>query len=268
MPVSIGMALGGIVLGLIIGALAFSGGSENKASAVASASTPAPPASSAPPPPPPKSLAELANEGDEQAMKQLEAKPPKERTAVETIALFRSDFVKTTKELEELARKTELVEAFGKSDDTQKKFMAAAKDPRQATSTLEVLAGLKGPIGPDYLYKMSRIPGRHPVTEKLAYDLLHSKDVYAKASDALKVVLDMNEEIDKEQKDCQKMLKLLVRAQADADTRAFSPIAQLNKKRGCGDNKLKDCWSCLRDKEGKQTLAQAIKLARKNKSPL
>ena len=201
-------------------------------------------------------------------MKQLEAKPPRERSGAETIAVFRSDFLKKTKELEELARKTELVAAFGKSDDTQKKFYAAAKDPRQSTATVEILAGLKGPMGPDYLYKISKLPGRHPITEQLAADLLHSKDVYEKASDALKVTLDMNDELDKEQKDCDKMLKLLVRAQADADTRAFSPIAQLNKKRGCGDNKLKDCWGCLRDGEGKKALADAIKLARKNKAPL
>jgi putative heme degradation protein len=123
-------------------------------------------------------------------------------------------------------------------------------------------------MGADYLYKVQRMPGSYKVTKQLALELLHSKDVYDKASDALKVVLDMNQELDKEERDCQKMLKLLLRAQADADTRAFSPIASLNSKRGCGDNKLKDCWDCLRDGDGKKALADAIKLARKNKAPL
>lgn len=267
-PVTIGGSLGGLVLGTVIGAVAFSGGKEAPAASAVSVSAPPPPASSGPPPPPPKSVAEKASEGDAQAIKELQGKSPKERTGEETIALFRGELMTKRKELEELARKTELVAAFGKSDDTQKKFMEAAKDPRQATMTLEIMAGMSGPMGPDYLYKIHHIPGRHPVTEQLAFDLLHSKDVYDKASDALKIVLDMDEALDKEEKDCQGMIKLLVRAQADADTRAFRPIASLNRKRGCGDNKLKDCWECLRDGDGKKALNDAVKLARKNKAPL
>ena len=102
---------------------------------------------------------------------------------------------------------------------------------------------------------------------ELTLDLLLSKDIYGKASDALKIVLDMDQALQADSKDCPGMIKLLVRAQADADTRAFRPIASLNGKRGCGDNKLQDCWECLRDGEGKDALNDAIKLARKNKAP-
>jgi hypothetical protein len=221
----------------------------------------------APPPPPAKSLAEKAAEGDPASLKTLKAKALGERTGAEMLALTRGDLVEKRQALEELARKTVLVEAFGKSEDTQKKFMDAVSDPRQSTMALEVLAGLPGPIGPDYLYKVSRTRTKSADTQQLALDLLHSKDIYAKASDALQVVVDMNDALDAEQKDCQGMIKLLARAQADADTRAFSPIASLNGKRGCGDNKLEDCWECLRDGDGKKALADAVKLARKNKAP-
>ena len=266
-PVMIGATLSALIVGGVLGGVVLAGGEQTEAAPSVSVSAPPPPASSAPPPPPAKSLTELAIEGDKSAFEKLQAKPLDQRTGAETIALFRGDLALKRKQLEELARKTELVEAFGKSDDTQRKFMAAVKDPRQATATLEILAALPGPIGPDYLYKVYKMRGRHEETEQLALDLLHSKDIYEKASDALKVVIDMNQELDKEQKDCQKMLKLLVRAQADADTRAFSPIAALNSKRGCGDNKLEDCWACLRDGEGKEALSDAVKLARKNKAP-
>lgn len=255
-------------MGTVLGGLVFSGGGSEAPVASASVSAPAPPASSGPPPPPPKSLAELASEGDQEAVKKLEAKSAKERTGAEVIALFRADLSQKRATMEELARKTELVAAFGKSDETQKKVFAAVKDPRQSVATLEILAALPGPIGPDYLYKVHRMRGRYKVTKQLAHDLLHSKDVYEKASDALKVVLDMNQALDAEEKDCSKMQELLVRAQADADTRAFSPIAQLNRKRGCGDNKLSDCWPCLREGDGKKALSEAVKLARKNKAPL
>lgn len=267
-PVMIGATLSALIVGGVLGGVVLSGGEQAKAAPPASASTPAPPpASSAPPAPAPKSLVELAIEGDKSAFDKLEAKPLHERTGAETIALIRGDLALKRKQLEELARKTELVEAFGRSEDTQGKFMAAVKDPPQATTTLEILAGLPGPIGPDYLYKVYKMRGRYEETRQLALDLLHSKDVYEKASDALKVVLDMYQELRKDEKDCAKMLKLLVRAQADADTRAFSPIAALNSKRGCGDNKLEDCWACLRSGEGKEALAEAVKLARKNKAP-
>ncbi len=270
MPVTIGGTLGGLAVGALLGGLLFSGNSDSKAVASASASAPPPAASSAaPPPPPPKSLAERAEEGDAKAIKELQGKPTGERTGAETIALFRADLAQKRKAMEEIAHKTELVAAFGKSDDTQKKIMSAVKDPRQSTATLEILAALPGPIGPDYLYKVYKMRGRrNKTTKQLAFDLLHSKDVYDKASDALKITLDMNDALDAEEKDCQKMIKLLVRAQADADTRAFSPIAALNRKRGCGDNKLKDCWACLRDGEGKEALRDAVNLARKNKAPL
>jgi hypothetical protein len=268
MAVSIALAIGGLAVGTAIGGVAFSGGSDGGAVSSASASAPAPPKSAAPPPPPPKSLAEKAVEGDEKAFKELSDKAVKERTGAETLAVFHGDLAQKRKVLEEVARKIDLVEAFGKSDETQKKIFAAIKDPRQSVATLEILAGLKGPMGPDYLYKVYKMRGRYKVTKELALELLHSKDIYEKASDALKITLDLNKAVATEEKDCKQMIKLLVRAQADADTRAFSPIASLNRKRGCGDNKLQDCWECLRKDEGKDALRDAVQLARKNKAPL
>lgn len=269
--VMIAATLGSLAVGTALGALVLGGGTEEShaaASAAVSAS-PAPVVSAAPPPPPPppKSLAEKASEGDRAALKELEGKAKRERTGDETLAVFRGELMQKRRALEELARKTDLVAAFGKSEDTQKAFMDAVKDPRQTAATLEVIAKMAGPMGPDYLYKVYRASPKSSLAEQLAIDLLMSKDIYGKASDALKVVVEMDQALQAEQKDCPGMIKLLVRAQADADTRAFRPIASLNGKRGCGDTKLEDCWQCLRDGEGKDALADAIKLARKNKAP-
>ena len=270
--VTIAVTLGALAIGTALGALVLGGGSEDSHAAASASVSAAPPpvesAAPAPPPPPPKSLAEKAGDGDSAALKSLEGKSKRERTGEETLAVFRGELMQKRQALEELARKTDLVAAFGKSEDTQKTFMDAIKDPRQATDTLEVLAKMSGPMGPDYLYKVYRSAPRSSLTEQLALDLLLSKDIYGKASDALKVVVEMDQALSAEQKDCPGMIKLLVRAQADADTRAFRPIASLNGKRGCGDNKLEDCWQCLRDGEGKDALNDAIKLARKNKPPL
>jgi len=269
----IAATIGSLGVGTALGALVLGGGGE-ASHAAASASVSAAPvaaassAPAAPPPPPPKSLSEKASEGDGAAFKELKGKPQRERTGEETLALFRGELVQKKQALEELARKTDLVAAFGKSDETQKAFMDAVKDPRQTAATLEVLAKMSGAMGPDYLYKVYRASPRGSLAEQLAIDLLLSKDIYGKASDALKVVVDMDQALSAEQKDCPAMIKLLVRAQADADTRAFRPIASLNSKKGCGDNKLADCWECLRDGEGKDALNDAIKLARKNKAPL
>lgn len=269
--VMIAATFGSLAVGTALGALVLGGGSEDShAAASASVSAaPAPVASSPPaaPPPPPKSLAEKASDGDKAALKELEGKARRERTGDETLALFRGELVQKRQTLEELARKTDLVAAFGKSDETQKAFMDAVKDPRQTATALEVLAKMAGPMGPDYLYKVYRASPKSSLAEQLALDLLMSKDVYAKASDALKVVIEMDQALHAEQKDCPGMIKLLVRAQADADTRAFRPIASLNGKKGCGETKLEDCWACLRDGEGKAALNDAIKLARKNKAP-
>lgn len=271
LAVTIAATLGSLAVGTALGALVL-GGDSNESPTVASASAsalPAPMVSAAPPPPPPppKSLSEKASDGDKAALKELEGKARRERTGEEALAVFHGDLAQKRQALEELARKTDLVAAFGKSEDTQKAFMDAVKDPRQTAATLEVLAKMAGPMGPDYLYKVYRASPKSSLAEQLALDLLLSKDIYAKASDALKVVIEMDQAIHAEKKDCAGMIKLLVRAQADADTRAFRPISSLNNKRGCGETKLEDCWQCLRDGEGKGALADAIKLARKNKAP-
>lgn len=267
---TIGASLGTLVVGVLLGALLFSGGSaqpaeQPSASAMASASAAPPPE----PEPPPKTQTELAVEGDEAAIKALEAKTPRERTAAETLALFRSEPAVKDKKLQEMARKIKLVKAFGESEDTKKKIMGFVQDDYFSVRALEILAELPGPIGPDYLYKVSTMGGRsYKETRQLAEDLLLSKDVYEKASDALKITLELQATVSAEEKDCSKALKNLKTAQADADQRIFRWINKLNSKRGCGSTKLEDCWKCLRDKDNKKALSDAISLARKNKPPL
>jgi hypothetical protein len=109
------------------------------------------------------------------------------------------------------------------------------------------------------MYKLG--PASYPKTiaAGLIEEVLYAKDVHAKASTALAVLLDLRRE-----EDCAKVSKLLLKAKTDGDKRIVPQLARLEKKTGCGPKKLDDCWACLR----KTTLIkEALKEAGKRKGP-
>lgn len=260
----LGLAL---LVGLILGGMLF--GSPDEKEAQASKEPPkaaaVKPAGTGAAKPPPKSLAELALGGDKQAIKKLRAMPQRERTAEQSVALARVRANERRAQIAEIGHKIALVQDFGRQEDTKKKIMQFAKDREIAADVLLTLAKLPKPIGPDYLYKVLTRRGRKSPTKELAEDLLYSKDVRAKASDELNTLLDLRHEKRREQKDCQKVLGIMERAQVDADARLLTQMGGLFRKRGCGPDEREDCWPCLR---GVDVLKQAAVAASKRKAPL
>ena len=262
-------AIGGLVVGAVAaGLIAFGlgGGSDAPVPApVVSASASAKEEPSAAPSaePPPLSLVARVSLGEEDAVKELEARSREERTAEETIALARAQNAGRRKEIAELKHKIELVPKVAASPDTVKAVIDFAKDPAVAIDILEMLSTLEGDAAPDVLYKLSRSWSiRSKDTKRLAVDLLYSKDVRKKASPALALVLDL-----KAVEDCDEAAKLLEKVKEIGDKRAQSAMGRFYSKRGCGPRKLLDCWPCLRGR-GNDLLKDAVVAAKKRQPPL
>jgi hypothetical protein len=115
-------------------------------------------------------------------------------------------------------------------------------DPNTAQEALAAAAELPGPVSADLLYEIwTATPGGTKVRD-LAGKLLHSRDVRAKASDALAVALEL-----RLAETCTVNRELLPRARQNGDRRSVSLLNKLKSKHGCGPNKKQDCYSCLRD---------------------
>ncbi len=187
-------------------------------------------------------LAERAAKGDAAAVKQLEARPPEMRSSEETLALEAARTIAKQKEIAELTRKIGLVPKLIKEDKDVKARMAEFLDDRSVVPDLiRAYAEMSGEVGADLLYSI--VSGRNDKeTERLAEDVLYSKDVRAKTSKALAVILDL-----RKAEKCDGVPKLLERAKSDGDRRALIPLMRFHQKRGCGEKKLDDCWPCVRE---------------------
>jgi hypothetical protein len=200
--------------------------------------------------------------GDAEALKALEGRARTDRSAEETVALARGRAAAQRNEISELKRKIELVPKVGREKTTIDQLRDFAADRALAVDVLEMLASLEGEVGPDLLYTLWRDRRiRDKETRELAEELLYSKDVRAKASAALGVTLDLRAVEDEK---CDEAAKILERAKTQGDKRALYAMGRFYQKRGCGDNKLLDCWPCLREGD---LLKDAAAEVRKRPSP-
>lgn len=134
-------------------------------------------------------------------------------------------------------------------------------DPNTAPAALAAAAELPGPAGADILYEIWTATPNRTATTELARALLHSKDVRAKASEALSIALEL-----RLAETCAANRELLPRAQQVGDRRAFSVLSKLSRRQGCGPNKQQDCYACLRDGMDLEEATKATK-ARRAPSP-
>jgi hypothetical protein len=166
------------------------------------------------------------------------------------------------KEISELKRKIELVPKVAHEKTTIDKLREYARDRALAIDVMEMLASLEGEVGADLLYRLWRDRRiRSKETRALAEELLYSKDVRKKASAALGVTLDLRAVEDGK---CEEASAILERAKTKGDKRAQYAMGRFFQKRGCGDNKLLDCWPCLRTGDLLKDAAAAV---RKRPSP-
>jgi hypothetical protein len=206
-----------------------------------------------------KSAAERAADGDPDAVKQLEALAPAERTTEDIVALSRARAAERRKKLADMIHKIELVPKYAEERDTMKALRKYAGDAEVAPDLVLALAGLPGPVGPDLLYTLGPATWGTNPAKPLAQEALYAKDVRSKASSALSVALDLERE-----DSCENVVKILERAKVSGDRRALRGMDKLTKKTGCGPKKRDDCWPCLHDR-GNTLLKDAIKEASKRK---
>jgi hypothetical protein len=192
-------------------------------------------------------------------VRQLTEKPPGERTAEETLALADAQAVDKRAQLAELARKIKLLPQFGRASSTAKIVAQFVQDRQVSTDALRMLAALPNEIGPDLLYSIWTGAREQDDLSKWIEQLLYSKDVRAHASPALDVALDLRQVTD-----CDKALTILVRAKEHGDRRSLVLLNRLHNKRGCGERKLDDCFTCLRKGD---ELKDATVAARTRKAP-
>jgi hypothetical protein len=132
--------------------------------------------------------------------------------------------------------------------------------PTTAPAALAALAAAPGPVGPDFLYELWRkAPVRSDVSE-LGRALLYGRELKAKASPALQVVLAL-----RTASSCEQYRDILPEAFAHGDRRALPFLQKLNQKQGCGANKRADCYTCLREGEELETAMTAVKTRREPK---
>jgi hypothetical protein len=254
-----GLVVGATAAGLV--ALAVGGGTAPEPAPVASAGVePVPTASASAEAPTLTPLARAAL-GEEEPLKQLEARPRAERSAQQTLALFRGRDATIRNQISELQRKIELVPKLAREKKTVEAILEFARDRVLAYDTLEMLTNLEGDVGPDLLYKVWRDRRiRDTQTRDLAEELLYSTDVRRKASKALSVALDLYAV-----EQCEEAAKILQRVPQEGDKRAALAMGRFYAKRGCGKNKLFDCWPCLR---GNDLLKDAALGVRRKPAPL
>jgi hypothetical protein len=186
-------------------------------------------------------------------------KPREERTSAETIAI--AEFESDTKRREIHALGKELLEHPELANDPKKLLVLKAAVYQRDTwlVALEAMAALPGPVGPDLLYRSWTATKARTDATKLAEELVYSKDVRSKASEALSIALDL-----RAAETCEASKALLPRATEHGDHRSLGELARLLQTRGCGPKKLDDCNACLR--EG-SALDDAIAAAKKRTPP-
>ncbi len=239
-----------LAAGAALGALVFADTSAAEVVEAEPATAAPEPSVTAEPPPEPKkpekSVLQLAAEGEKDAIKQLQAKPLAERSVEDNVALAKARIAGKRFEISEIARKTELVPAYGKDRDTLRNVLNFAKDREVAIDLLQMLTTLPGEQGPDHLYRLSSSRLVPQEISELAEKMLLSSEVRQKASPALEILLKFKLLAEADEKDCPAVAKLLEEAKTVADRRIYGEMKSVYGKRGCGVNKAEDCWACLR----------------------
>jgi len=125
-------------------------------------------------------------------------------------------------------------------------------EPANAQLALEV-ASVLGGGGADFLYDVyDENRTSNAALSKQAKALLDSEAVQAHQSEALKVALELPEA---KKDSCGAVKKLMPRVQESGDARISPILTRLAERRGCGFLGLRDCFSCLRNANGKDFAA-------------
>jgi hypothetical protein len=251
----IAAAVGALLVALVAVAArkpAVTAGAEPTLASASAAAAPATrPAAALPPSP---------SAGDDSgAMKALAERDAADRSAAETLAVSNAALAQKLAELGELERRIAADGTVARDPKTIALLRARSVDLEVFREAQRIVAGLEGELGADLLYAIwTGTPGRNEPTA-LAEALVNSKDVYAKASKALRIALDL-----RRAQDCKARRELVLQAVDEADQRSLQQLALLRGRGGCGADKRDDCNECLRDDDA---LEEAIKGATRRPTP-
>ena len=189
-----------------------------------------------------------AEAGDQTALAELSARPEPMRAANEWLALGRG-YAKLEHLSASLAAYQKGVVAkpeLGREPKLLADVRRAALDPSASEAALKFAAGPLGASGADLLYDVwesSRAVPSRAALGKLARGYLDDDALRAKASPALKVLLELG----KAQKEgCASVKRWLARAAGEGDARVLPALKRFDDRRGCGFLGLSDCYYCLR----------------------
>jgi tetratricopeptide (TPR) repeat protein len=204
-------------------------------------------------------MAELmgrASLGDAEAIRALEARPERQLSAPEWVALGRGRM--------ELGDPAMALDAYGKAlaiepSLAQDRVLVAhvrqaAGEEATAEAALRLAALRLGSAGADLLYDVWVATRSKTQGTQLAKQLVYSREVQTRASPALLVTLDL-----RQAESCERIQRLLPRAILHGDTRALRVLQPLTRKQGCGPGRRQDCHSCLRQDDSLENALQSAK---------
>jgi hypothetical protein len=204
----------------------------------------------------PSALLDRARAGELSALKELELRPPRDRTVDEALALAeghatlaRADAARL---LADLGRDPKLFEDRA----TMGYAYRLALDPEVAPTLLAGLAALTHPTAADLLYDLAARgePGARLVL--LAEDLLLGPAVRGETSKPLALLLEV-----REVRACPEIVALLPRVSELGDDRLGPLLERFRSREGCGPKDQDDCWGCLRDESSERIFDEAAKAA-------
>lgn len=224
----------------------------------------APPASQVKPEPETKAEeqgvhAEAAR-GEIEAIERLKQRPETERSIEDAMALARGESAQRLKALEPLAARLKQEPAALEDAEFRREFLEFVTDRGTYMEALAALAQVPSSLAADLLYEIWTGTKKSNEVTRLAKDLVYTKDVRSRASDALAVALDL-----RDAESCQDNQSAVRRALDYGDRRSFHLLGRLLSTRGCGPDKADDCYPCLRDTDRVQ---QALEAVRSRKPPV
>lgn len=195
--------------------------------------------------------------GESKAMEELGAIAVEQRTVVQATALSKGRAVEKRMALEHLrGTLAQVVDAEG-----LKRLMQFAQDVDTARDAIGAAAALSESKGCDLLYELSTLKSTPMELALLSGQFLSGRELRAKASPALALVLDLREATT-----CEQRQVILEKSLEIGDKRLVRHIVPLTKKTGCGDKKSDDCHPCLRS-ENQKLIRDALQKTQARKAP-
>lgn len=202
-----------------------------------------------------------AEVGDSEAWRSLEGRPDRERGAREwfVLGVARVTHRETAKGMDAYLHAAEADAHYATHPRVLHDLVVATRGDAWEPA-LRAAAALPDPAGADILFDVwASTPRATPATQR-ARDLLASDVVGKRASDALRIAVDLRTA---QGHGCESRKPLVERAVAAADARAFRPLVLL-LSHTCGARKDEDCFPCLR---GDDALDRAIERAKTHPGP-